>query len=88
MFTFENNMIFVPRLNGEVHKSRLIASWYRVGGTITDVCSLSTPFAKFLRSLGINEDDIHDTIQYAMNGKLEVQTLAREFLKNEKEPSD
>lgn len=82
---FENKLVSIPKLGRDVmvHRSRIIASWRRIGGTITNVRWRETPFAKFLMSLDVNEDDIHDIIIFATNGKLELQTLGRAFLKEQ-----
>lgn len=88
---FENSLVSIPKLGRDVkvHRSRIIASWYRIGGsTITDVFWRETPFAKFLRSLEVSDDDIYGIIVFATNGKLELQTLGSKFLKNKGETSE
>ncbi len=80
---FENKMIAVPALGQDVkvYASRIIASWYKIGGKITDVRWTLSPFAEWCRDMGISDDDIWHCIHLATNGKLELQTLGRQFLR-------
>lgn len=77
---FENKLIEIPEL-GEVHISRIIASWRKKGGKITDVKWTISPFAEWCRDLGISDDDIGYIINFANCGKLELEDNARKFLK-------
>lgn len=79
---FENKLIEIPKLGGEVvHISRIIASWRKKGGKITDVRWATSPFAQWCQDLGISDDDIQYAINFATNGKLELEEQARIFLK-------
>ena len=79
---FENRQIKIPKLGNEaVHISRIIASWRKKGGKISDVRWAKSPFADWCRNLGINDDDIRCIINFATNGKLELEDDARKFLK-------
>lgn len=82
---FENRRIKVGRLGGEeIYMSRIIASWLNKGGIIDDRRWGTTKFAKWCRALEISEEDIHDMVMLVTNGKLELEIMARAFLKEEK----
>ena len=86
---FENRLIEVPRFGGEkIYASRIIASWLNKGGTISGRRRQSTAFYRWCESLGIADSDIQHMITFAENGKLELEYLAAQFLKNEKVPSE
>lgn len=72
---FENKLI-----NG-IHTTRYIVSWLRMGGQLCTGGDIDD-FNEWLLLLGLSEDDA-DYIKYlAMNGKLELETKAKMFLKN------
>lgn len=76
---FENRQV-----NGYTYETRFIASWVREGGelrTLTDVCD----FYRWLLSLGLTEEQADHIKFLATNGKLELETSARKFLKSIKE---
>jgi hypothetical protein len=86
---FENRLIEVPALGGDkVYASRIIASWVRKGGEIIDYHWGSTQFYRWCLSLGISDEDIKHMMNHACNGKMELETLAKKFMKSEKEPSE
>ena len=69
-----------------IHYSRFIVSYAKVGGELNK----RWLFEDWLRTLVINgkviPEEVIDEIGFiASNGKLELQTSAREFLRNEKE---
>lgn len=73
---YENKMV-----NG-IRLSRYIASWLNVGGTI--YYDHESQWYKWLESLGLSEDDIWNATNMALNGKLELEVSAKEFLEKEK----
>lgn len=64
-----------------VHYTRYIASWLKVGGSIDD-CSTER-FRDWLRHHHVTEDEINDIELIMDNGRLELQTTAKEWLKKE-----
>lgn len=73
---YENKVV-----NG-VRLSRYIASWLNVGGKI--YYDHESQWYKWLESLGFSEDDIWNATNMALNGKLELEVSAKEFLTKEK----
>ncbi len=76
MNEFENKLIH------GIYVSRYVASWSIAGGSLKK----GFLFKEWLRTLTINGENLtEDEIQYihafAENGKLELQELAKEFLK-------
>lgn len=66
-----------------IYYSRFIASWANEGGSFK-----RGAFKEWLRTLKINgkeipEDIIREINELATNGKMELETLAREFIKKE-----
>lgn len=81
---FENKKVFVPYLGEEIHVSRLIASWLNAGGdtyecTLDDEGAPEYAFRVWLQALGIEEEDIRYIYDFATNGKLELEILAKKF---------
>jgi len=74
---FENKQI-----NGYTYASRFIASWVRVGGTLSMYDGGSYDFEDWLKSLGLSEEDINHIMHLAKNGKMELESSARSFIKN------
>ena len=81
MDEFKNSLV-----NG-IHKSRYVASWMRAGGCEKETwMGCRSTFADWLRTLIINdrhltEDEIQEICYLADNGKMELEYLAREFLR-------
>lgn len=75
MSDFENKQV-----NGYVYYTRFFASWIRSGG---DPIYLRKErgFEDWLRHLGLNEEDINGIMFLAENGRLELETDAKRFLK-------
>lgn len=73
---FENKVI-----NG-IHATRYIMSWVREGGMLKCRDEGVDDFQKWLLSLGLAEDDAQYIVYLAMNGKLELETSANNYLKN------
>ena len=72
--------MFENRVIEGIHISRYVVSWVKEGG------KLNYTFKEWLRSLTINgrkltEDDIRDIYNFGTNGKLELETDAKQFLK-------
>lgn len=60
-----------------IHYSRYIASWNNVGGTYG--------FEEWLESMSeITENERRDILEMQMNGKLELEINAKEFIKKHK----
>ena len=73
---FENKII------EGIHVSRYIASWIKAGGEYCD-----SVFRKWLESLVINgfhltNADISYIVNYAQNGKLELEDSAKTFIES------
>lgn len=69
--------------NDTVHyKSRIVASYIKEGGNIK-----SKKFEEYLDKLvelgWIDSKDVQDVINYARNGKLELEIIAKQILKEE-----
>lgn len=65
-------------ING-VHSSRFIASWLRAGGKLNTGKDVSD-FKKWLKSLGLSDEDVRQVWYLATNGKLELQENAKKFI--------
>ena len=61
----------------EIRASRYIASWTKAYGPYYD-----ENFEKWLKNLGVNEEDIFNLVQMATCGKFELERNAREFIAN------
>lgn len=71
---FENKQI-----NGYTYATRYIASWIREGGQLRYYNDLKL-FKEWLRSLGLNEEDVTHILILAENGKMELEHSARKFI--------
>lgn len=87
--------LFDNTLVGGIHKSRYVASWINKGGTFGSysqwrkgiIINGRYAFQDWLKTLVIDgrhltEDEIHDICTYATNGKLELETSAEAFMRN------
>lgn len=74
---FNNNIINI--MEG-VHETRFIASWLREGGRLQYGRDYDD-FMEWLESLGLSEDEAMHIVNLARNGKLELETSARKFIK-------
>lgn len=70
------------QINGYTYATRFIASWVRMGGQLGFHGEGVNDFRKWLTSLGLNEADINHIVFLATNGKLELESKAKEFLAN------
>lgn len=71
---FENKII-----NDYAHATRFIVSWYKAGGELRTKKDLDN-FYEWLLYIGVNNDDADHIKFLAMNGKLELQHSAKDFL--------
>lgn len=72
--------MFENKLIKGVHITRYIMSWIRAGGTLSHRGGGYWKFENWLKSLGLDKDEIHDIMEVAYNGKLELENSAREFI--------
>ena len=63
----------------DVHSSRYIASWLRAGGKLKTGKDVSD-FKKWLKSLGLSDEEVRQVWYLATNGKLELQENAKKFI--------
>ena len=74
-FDFKNE-----KTHNGIHYSRYIASWHNAGGRVYKYRSI---FEDWLRQTQeLTDDEIHDIIEMATNGKLELEMSAKQFLKD------
>ena len=71
---FENKII-----NG-VHTSRYIMSWVRSGGILGKRGQGYYDFDKWLKKLGLDDEDRRYIRNFASNGKLELEESVKRFL--------
>ena len=65
---------------GEVHLSRILASWRNACGDTPEYCADNTDFMEWCRDeLQMSEDDIKNAIELSSNGKLELERSATEY---------
>ena len=74
--------MFENKLIDEVHATRYIASWVNVGGTLDRHTGGLYDFQDWLESLGLSNDDVMYISYLAICGRLELETSARQFIKN------
>ena len=72
-FKFENE-----KTHNGIHYSRYIASWRNAGGRVYGRGSIFEDWLKQTQEL--TDDEIHDIIEMATCGKLELETCAKAFL--------
>ena len=72
-----------------VHYSRYIASWLRKRGRLIEGDFIEYDdygncgrFAKWLRSIGLDEDEISDICRMAQCGQIGLEMSAERFIKN------
>lgn len=68
------------QINGYTYATRYIMSWVRVGGQLGLHGEGVGEFRKWLTSMNLKDEDIEDIVFLATNGKLELESSAREFL--------
>ena len=74
---FENKQI-----NG-TYATRFIMSWLRSGGVLSKKGTGYSEFEKWLKSLGLSDDDVDYVVVLASNGKLELEVSAKDFIQKE-----
>ena len=73
---FENK---VDKVYG-VHYSRWIMSWIREGGYFVSTGTGYWQFKEWLKSMNVDKDDIDAIMEMAMNGKMEFEHSAWDFI--------
>lgn len=73
---------FQNRLINEIYVSRIVASWAKACWRLNVKCYYGFKFANWLKTLGLSNDDVAFVLNYANNGKLELETSAEKFIKN------
>ena len=76
MSEFDNKLI------AEVHASRYIASWGKMGGHFGRGSKGRFDFSDWLESMGLSKDEVYNIYNLATCGRLELETSAREFMKS------
>ena len=74
---FENKVI-----NGYTYSTRFIMSWVRSGGTFDEHGKGYDDFRNWLESLELKTEDIKDIMFLALNGKLELEVSAKNYMAN------
>lgn len=74
--------MFENKKFNEIHATRYIMSWVRMGGKLGHFGEGVDDFREWLRSLNLEEGDIDYIVCLAQNGKLELESSAKAFLKN------
>lgn len=81
-WNWKNNSVKTAKY-GEQPMSRLIASWIKAGGKITDRHMVLTPFYVWLtEEIGVDSKAAIECIDMAVNGKMELEDSAKVFLRN------
>ena len=85
MWSFENYK--AKTRFGEVHLTRILASWRNSGGPDPEYYEGNSLFEDWCRAeLQMSEEDIRNTVELSCNGKMELEHSACDYLK-EKEGS-
>ena len=74
---FENKVI-----DGYTYATRFIMSWVRSGGKLDKIGKGYDDFRKWLESLKLDPEDIEDIMFLALNGKLELEVSAKNYIAN------
>lgn len=64
-----------------VHATRYIMSWIRMGGEVHRLNGQSD-FGDWLKSLGLTDEECDNIVRIATNGRMELETSAKQYLKN------
>lgn len=62
-----------------VHATRYIMSWVRMGGELNRFGARSD-FGNWLGSLGLRDEEVSDIVHIAINGRMELETSAKNYL--------
>ena len=74
---FENKVI-----DGYTYATRFIMSWVRSGGKFDKHGKGYDDFRNWLESLELKTEDIKDIMFLALNGKLELEVSAKNYMAN------
>ena len=74
---FKNKVI-----NGYTYATRFIMSWVRSGGKFDKYGEGYDDFRKWLESLELKTEDIEDIMFLALNGQLELEVSAKNYIAN------
>ena len=74
---FENKVI-----EGYTYATRFIMSWVRSGGKFDKSGKDYGDFRKWLESLKLDPEDIEDIMFLALNGQLELEVSAKNYMAN------
>lgn len=77
-WNWENNLVLD---NPSYPYSRFIASWTYVCIKEEGTVRFDDRFKDWLRSIGVPEDDVYGITEMATEGRLELQEMAKRFLK-------
>ena len=70
-----------------IYASRYVMSWTRMKGEIKWRAGYSE-FNEWLKSLGLDKNEIEAIVEIARSGKMELETSAKAFLKNIKKTEE
>lgn len=77
----ENKKVHIGVLDEDIYISRIIISWIN-SKAVYKYGFRGTVFEDWLKSLQISENDINDIYEMAINGKFELEHLARTYVHN------
>ena len=72
--------MFTNKLINDVHATRYIASWLKMGGHLRTGADIDY-FRDWLLSMEISDDDAYRIINLATCGRMELEYNARTFMK-------
>lgn len=72
-------MMFENKKFYDIHATRYIVSWRKAGGDV--YMGTDSNFDKWLKSLGLTDDERYHIIELATCGKMELENDARTFIK-------
>ena len=67
-----------------IYASRYIASWIREGGELSNFKQKSL-FVKWLKRLGLDQEEVDYIYNFDTNGKMELESDARRFIEEHNE---
>ena len=73
---------FKNKLIKDVHASRYIASWAKMGGHFGRGPRGRFDFNDWLEAIGLSDDEVKFIYNLATCGRLELETSARSFMKS------
>ena len=62
-----------------IYATRYIASWVREGGRLSN-CKSKSLFVKWLKHLGLTQEEVDYIYELATNGKMELEYDASKFI--------